>query len=147
MKAVFVFAALFVAWVVVYASGLWPWLGFANWTRSSFGAGNITIVGENRRGIDFGFDDFLFFEGQEVVIEYDVEVRRGSLWFHVFRLWDGELGDGSTHYVSETGKGTWTARIPKTGLYHITIDGSPTRGPCCGWDLSYNVSWGARPVW
>lgn len=146
MKVAAVLASLFAAWLGVYASGLWPWLGFANVTRRSTSAGNITIAGESRRGIDFGLDDFVFFEGQEVVIEYDAEVRKGSLRFHVFRLWDGELGDGSTHYVSETGKGAWTARIPATGLYHVSIEGSPTHGKCCGWDLSYNASWGARWV-
>jgi hypothetical protein len=146
VKAAAIVALLLVAWLGSYASGAWPWLGWASLTRSSFGAGNLTIVGENRRGLDLGFDDFVFFEGQEIVVEYDAVVRRGSLWFHVFRLWDGELGSGETHYVSETGKGTWTARVAKTGLYHVTIEGSPTRGECCGWDLSYDVKWGARPA-
>jgi hypothetical protein len=144
VKAVVLIGSLLVAWLGSYVSGLWPWLGSASITRSSISAGNITIAGESRRGLDIGFDDFVFFEGQEVVIEYDAEVRLGSLHFHLFRMWDGELGDGSSHYVSETGKGTWTAPIPKTGLYHLTIDGSPTRGRCCGWDLSYHVQWGAR---
>jgi hypothetical protein len=144
LKAAVIAAALLVAWLGSYVSGLWPWLGWASLTRSSVSAGNITIAGESRRGLDVGFNDFVFFEGQEVVIQYDAEVRRGSLWFYVFRQWDGELGDGSGHYVSESGAGTWTARIPKTGLYHVTIEGSPTRGNCCGWDLSYDVAWGAR---
>jgi hypothetical protein len=144
VKAAVIAVSLLLAWLASYVSGVWPWLGKASMTRSSVSAGNITIAGESRRGMDVGFDDFLFFEGQEVVIEYDAEVRRGSLWFHVFRMWDGQLGDGTGHYVSESGKGTWTARIPKTGLYHITIEGSPTRGKCCGWDLSYDAAWGAR---
>jgi hypothetical protein len=146
VKAAIVLTSLLVGWLASYATGVWPWLGFASLTRKSISAGNITIAGESRRGLDFGFDDFLLFEGQEVVIDYDADVRLGSLWFHVFRMWDGELGDGSGHYVSESGKGTWTARIPSTGLYHITIEGSPTRGKCCGWDLSYDVRWGARPA-
>jgi hypothetical protein len=144
LKAAVLIGSFLAGWLAIYGSGLWPWLGFVNMTRSSFGAGNLTIVGENRRGVDIGLDDFLFFEGQEVVIEYDAEVRKGSLWFHVFRMWDGELGEGSTHYVSESGKGTWTAPIAKTGLYHVAIEGSPTRGECCGWDLSYHATWGAR---
>jgi len=113
--------------------------------RSSFGAGNITIIGENRMGSEWGFDDFVFFDGQEVVIEYDAEIHAGSLWFHVFQPFDGEFGDGVTHYVTETGKGTWTTPITKTGYYHVSIEPTVVRGKGVGWDLSYSVKWGARP--
>jgi hypothetical protein len=144
VKAAVIIVSLLAGWLGSYFSGAWPWLGWASLTRSSFGAGNITIVGESRRGIDLGFDDFVFFEGQEVVVEYDVEVRAGSLWFHVFQPWNGVLGDGRSHYVSASGKGTWTMPVTDTGYYHVTIEGSPTRGPGRGWDLTYEVWWGAR---
>lgn len=144
MKAAFVIGWLLAAWLVSYGTGLWPWLGWASVTRSSFGAGNIAIVGENYRGVDLGLDDFVFFRGQEVVIEYDADVRAGSLWFHVFQPWDGLLGDGATYYVSESGKGTWTVPVRETGIYHITIEGSPLNGKGSGWDLTYDVRWGAR---
>ena len=49
MKVAAIFGSLLVAWLLVYASGAWPWLGFANFKRSSFGAGNITI---DRYGAD-----------------------------------------------------------------------------------------------
>jgi hypothetical protein len=144
MKAAVLAGWLFVTWLSCYWWGLWPWLGFASVTRSSFGAGSIAIVGENYRGFDVGLDDFVFYRGQEVVIEYDAEVRAGSLWFHVFQPWDGLLGDGATHYVSESGKGVWTVPVHETGLYHITIEGSPSFGKGSGWDLTYDVKWGAR---
>jgi hypothetical protein len=138
------FAALLVGWATTYVSGMFPWLGYASWTRSSFGAGGLTIVGESKRGFDVGPDDFLFVEGQEIFIDYDVSITAGSLWFHVFQPFDGVLGEGQTHYVTTSGKGTWTMPVEKTAIYHITIEPSPTKGPGRGWDISYEVAWGAR---
>jgi hypothetical protein len=138
--------ALLVAWVGAYAVGAFPWIGYAWLERSSHGLGPITIIGETRVGTEFGFDDFLFFKGQEVVIAYDADIRAGSLWFHVFNLYDGVLGDGRYHYVSESGRGEWTVPIARTGLYHITVDPSPVRGKGRGWDLTYTAWWGARPA-
>ncbi len=131
-------------WLVLYFTGLAPWLGYAWLTRSSFGAGPIGIIGENSAGTDIGPKTFLFFQGQEIVIDYDVEIRAGSLWFHVFQPYDGVLGDGRTHYVTKSGAGVWTMKVPETGIYHNTIEGSPVRGAGRGWDLDYTVWWGAR---
>ena len=141
MKAFLYFAAFFVGWAASYASGAWPWLGYASLTRSSFGVGPVTVIGENRRGIDVGLESFLFFEGQEIVIEYDAVIRTGSLWFYVFQPFDGEFGKGKSNYITQTGKGVWTHPIDETGYYKISIDASP-RGN--GYDLSYTVKWGAR---
>ncbi|MFN2427054.1 MAG: hypothetical protein ABR587_11485 [Candidatus Binatia bacterium] len=137
--------AVIVGWAGSYASGVWPWIGYAWLERSSFGAGNIRIIGEDRVGTQLGFDNFVFFEGQEIVIEYDVEIRRGSLWFHVFQPFDGKLGDGTTHYVTTSGRGTWTMPVTKTGYYHVTIEPSVTRGPGVGFEMGYTAKWGARP--
>ena len=131
-------------WFAAYFAGLAPWLGYASQSRSSFGVGPIGIIGENQSGTDMGFDDFLFFAGQEIVIDYDIDVRAGSLWFHVFQPFNGKLGDGATHYVTESSAGTWTMPVREMAIYHITIEGSPTRGPGRGWDLDYKVWWGAR---
>ena len=142
-------AALFVAiaiWLGAYASGAAPWLGYASVKSSSIGAGPISIIGETGSHATFGLDTFYFFAGQEIVIEYEAEIAAGSLWFHVFRPFDGTLGDGMTHYVTKSGAGTWTARIPESGLYAINIEPSPARGAGRGWDLSYSVWWGARPA-
>jgi hypothetical protein len=133
-------------WVASYALGAFPWLGYAWLARSSFGAGPIGIIGENRAGTSLGISTFLFFKGQEIVIDYDAEVRAGSLWFYVYNPFDGELGDGVAHYVTESGAGEWTVPITRTAIYHITIEGSPTRGKGRGWDLSYTAWWGARPA-
>ncbi|MFN2377858.1 MAG: hypothetical protein ABR538_15085 [Candidatus Binatia bacterium] len=137
--------AVLVGWLSSYWIGAWPWLGYAWLDRSSFGAGPVTIIGEDSMGTTLGFENFVFFEGQEVIIDYDVDIRAGSLWFHVFEPFDGTLGDGVSHYVTESGKGTWTMPVRKTAYYHVTIDPSPVKGPGKGWDLTYTVKWGARP--
>ena len=144
MRGLFYALAFLVGWATSYASGAWPWIGYASMTRSTFGAGPITIIGENRRGIDVGLENFCFFKGQEIVIDYDAEIRAGSLWFHVYRPFDGVLGDGPSLYITENAKGEWTVPIEATGYYHITIDGSPTKGRGRGYDISYTVKWGAR---
>jgi len=136
--------ALLVGWVASYASGAWPWLGYASMTRSTFGAGPVTIVGENRRGIDVGLETFYFVKGQEIVIEYDAEIRAGSLWFYVYRPLDGELGDGTSTHITASGKGVWTVPVEVSDFYHISIDGSVVKGQGHGYDISYTVKWGAR---
>lgn len=144
-KLILVGLGVVTAWSVAYATGVYPWLGQATLTRRSTALGRIAIAGEERRGWETGLDDFVFFRGQEVIVEYDVEIRSGSLWFHVFRPFDGVLGDGVGHYVTESGKGRWTMPVEETGYYHVTVEPSPLHGPGIGWDLSYAVRWGARP--
>jgi hypothetical protein len=145
-RAVLFFVVLVAAWLAAYASGAYPWLGHASWTRRSTTLGGLTIAGEERLGWQSGLDDFLFVRGQEVVIAYEADIRAGSLWFHVFRPLDGLLGDGSTHYVTKSGRGEWTMPVEETGYYHVNIEPTVVRGAGKGWDLSYSVSWGARPA-
>lgn len=144
MRIVGILVAALALWTGCYLTGISPWIGTAWMNRSSFGAGNITIVGENRMGTELGFSDFVFFEGQELVVAYDAEIETGSLWFHVFQPFDGTIGDGATHYVTESGQGEWTTRIPRTGYYHVTVEPSVLHGKGRGYDLSYSAWWGAR---
>lgn len=144
-RGIVAFALLLVAWLAVYATGVYPWLGYASLVRRSTSAGFLTIAGEERMGTEFGPDEFWFFRGQEIVIDYDAEIRAGSLVFHVFRPFDGKLGDGVQHFVERSGKGRWTMPVKETGWYHVSIDPSVVRGAGKGWDLSYTVQWGASP--
>ena len=146
VRALLLALVLAILWLAAYASGAWPWLGHASLTRRSTAAGAITIAGEERRGWEVGLDDFLFFRGQEIVIEYEAEIRAGSLHFHVFQPFDAALGDGPDHYVTTSGKGRWRALVEKTGYYHVNIEPSVVRGTGVGWDLSYVVTWGALPA-
>jgi hypothetical protein len=136
----------FTLWILAYATGAFPWLGYAWLNDKSMGAGPITVIGRTSYGTSFGIDDFLFFEGQEIVIDYDADIRAGSLYFYVFQPFDGTLGDGVSHYVARSGAGTWTKRIPKTAIYTIVIEPTVASGAGRGWDMSYSVRWGAWPA-
>lgn len=137
-------AAVLALWAAGYFAGAWPWLGYTWMSRSSFGAGPISVIGEDRAGTSLGLSDFLFLQGQEIVIGYDADITAGSLYFHVFQPYDGVLGDGESHYVTASGSGTWTWRVPKSGIYTVLIQPSVVRGAGRGFDLRYSAWWGAR---
>src|SRR5687768_18347126 len=101
-------------WAAAYAFGLFPWLGYAWLKRDWESSGRIFPSAETRIGTSFGLSTFLFFEGQEIVIDYDAEIRAGALWFYVYRPFDGELDDGVAHYLTRSGAGTWTTKVAKT---------------------------------
>ena len=121
-----------------------PWLGYAWLTRQSFGAGPFSVIGEDQAGTNFGISTFFFMSGQEVVIDYDAEIRAGSLFLYVHDLTKAGQGLGGSHFVTESGPGVWTYRIPRTGLYAITIEPSTAKGAGSGFDMSYSAWWGAR---
>lgn len=133
-------------WLVLYASGLFPWLGYAYLEKSSFGAGPVGVIGEDSAGTEWGLSTMVFVKGQEIVIEYDADIRAGSLWLYVYDVSKAIQGAGASQYIMQTGTGVWTWRVPKTGLYSISIGPSLTQGTGRGHDLSYSVWWGARPA-
>jgi hypothetical protein len=143
-------AALFVGtllvWAVLYFTGALPWLGYAWLKHDSFGAGPFSVAGEDRMGTSFGLDTFLFFRGQEIVVDYDAAIRTGSLMLYVYDMAKMGQGLGAQHFVTENGSGQWTTRIPRTGLYVISIRPSTAPGNPGGYDMSYRVWWGARPA-
>ena len=138
------FVAAFLIWGALYASGILPWLGYAWLTRQSFGAGPFSVIGEDQAGTNFGISTFFFMSGQEVVIDYDAEIRAGSLFLYVHDLTKAGQGVGGSHFVTESGAGVWTYRIPRTGLYAITIEPSTAKGAGSGFDMRYSAWWGAR---
>jgi len=136
-----------VLWVVLYATGIWPWFGYESWTRSSIAVGpGHFIIGEDRAGgsTGFGLGTFVFFKGQTIVVSYDVTIRRGCLWMHVWHLWDHGPNKSVTQCVATSGQGEWTVPVGATGFYAIIIDPSVIKGPGPGYDMDYTVWWGAR---
>ena len=123
-----------------------PSAGAVSWRRISARPSATVASAETRIGTSLGVSTFLFFEGQEIVIDYDAEIRAGALWFYVYRPFDGELGDGVAHYLTRSGAGTWTTKVAKTGIYSVTIEPTTVRSDDRGWDMSYGVWWGARPA-
>jgi hypothetical protein len=140
------FVAASLLWFALYASGVFPWLGYSWLKRDSFGAGPFGVIGENQAGTTFGLSTLLFFKGQEIVVDYDAEIRAGSLWFYVYDMTKIGQGGGASHYVTQSGTGVWTYAVPQTGFYKIAIGPSVVQGAGRGYDLSYSVWWGARPA-
>jgi hypothetical protein len=73
-------------------------------------------------------------------------VREGSLRIGVLDTF-GPVGD-KPHFVesvAESGSGEVAFAIPKTGIYSVYFDGSVLGdGEGSGYDIIYNVRWGAR---
>jgi hypothetical protein len=139
-----VLTALLALWALAYFSGVFPWLGYAWQKRDTFGVGPITVVGEDRAGARWGVSTFAFLKGQEIVVDYDADIRAGSLRFYVYDMTKSGQGAGAAHFVTETGAGVWTYRVPQTGVYAILIEPSVLHGVGRGYDVTYSVWWGAR---
>jgi hypothetical protein len=140
------FAVGLLLWLALYALGIFPWLGYASLQKSSFGAGPFSVVGEDSTGTEWGLSTMLFLKSQEIVIDYDADIRAGSLWLYVYDVSKTTQGSGVSYYVTKTEAGVWTYRVPASGLYTISIGPSLTQGVGHGYDLSYSVWWGARPA-
>jgi len=129
-------------WGLAYGAGLAPWLGYEQRTVRNIAIGPLTHAGRASAGFEFGLKTFLFLEGQEVFVDYDVEVRRGSLLVRVF---DETRFEHILHtHVAESGSGRVAVRIPRTGLYEVTLEPSTIEGPGKGYDLTYDATWGSH---
>jgi hypothetical protein len=140
--AVAAILGLAVLWGFAYGAGLVPWLGYEQRTVRNIAIGPLTHAGQSSAGFDIGLKTFLFLEGQEVFVDYDLEVRRGSL---VVRVFDETRFEHILHtHIAESGTGRVAVRIPRTGLYEVTLEPSTIQGPGKGYDLTYDATWGAR---
>ena len=132
-----------VVWAAAYFTGIFPWVGREGGTVKSFGAGRITIVGNQDNTSSLGFKTFYYWRGQEVMLHYDAEVRDGGL-----RIYLAEGGGLRQRVfdvvtVSKSGTGELSYRIPKSGFYTWSISPTVTAGGR-GYDLGYTAVWGAR---
>ncbi|MCC6469617.1 MAG: hypothetical protein IT563_14940 [Alphaproteobacteria bacterium] len=134
---------LFCAWALLYLTGLFPYLGYkSNTERFDSMFDNPSHLGWTAvTGLDAWPETFLLFTGQEVFIDYRVDIRRGSLWLFVrpWASWDF----ATQERVTESGHGRLVHRVASTGLYHIVAQPSNARGPGRGYDLTYTATWGA----
>ena len=134
--ALLVVAALAV-FGAAYAAGLITTLGYEKKTVTFSGYGTGT-----KSGGGVGLKHMVFFEGQTFFARYDATVREGSLRIGILETF-GPIGD-KPHFVKAielSGQGEVTYRIPKTSVYSVYFEGSPSGR---GYDLSYTMRWGAR---
>ncbi|MCC7049881.1 MAG: hypothetical protein IT562_24450 [Alphaproteobacteria bacterium] len=130
-------------WALLYLTGLFPYLGYKSNTEtfdSMFD--NPSHLGWTAStGLDVGPETFLFFAGQEVFIDYRVDVRRGSLWLYVrpYVSWNS----ATQEHITASGHGRLVHRVASTGLYYVVAQPSNARGPGSGYDITYTATWGA----
>lgn len=142
ITAITVVGLVLILWLVAFLSGFAPWLGYKDKTYRNISAAQITVAGRSSSGIAIGPRTFPFLEGQEVFVDYDVELRRGALLISVFDLAEFEHVLWQT--VTHSGSGTAALRIPRSGLYSISVEPSVVGGVGPGYDLDVSAVWGAR---
>ena len=135
-------ALVVVLWALAYLTGLAPWLGYVDKTHRDASGVGLSVAAGTVSGGGFGPTTFAFLEGQEVFVDYDIEIRRGALKIYVFN-YDG-LEDVLWQTVTNSGSGTASVRIPETGLYKIVIEPTVVGGTGRGYDLDISATWGAR---
>ena len=129
-------------WLGAYLSGLAPWLGYLDKSYRNLSAGGVEIAGQSVSGGGFGANDFAFLEGQEVYVDYDLDIRRGAVLINV--LESAAMEHVLWQTVTISGSGTASVRIPRTGLYHISIEPTVVGGVGRGYDVDIFATWGAR---
>ena len=129
-------------WLTGYFIGIFPWLGYRTATESNFGVGKVQFVGNNKAGLTLGITKLPLMRGQKLYVNYDVDIKTGSLQIWLYR--PGFYGSGHRVRISQSGKGKVTFPVKVTGLYKLQLRGwSDNKGR--GWDLSYTATWGA--IW
>ncbi len=136
---------VFVCWVAAYATGLFPWIGRESVTVSSFGAGKISIIGNQKRSNSIGFKQFYYWQGQQVMLSYSADIEAGGLRAYLVRGAGLDVDPSDIVTISESGVGELVRTIPQSGFYRWSIGPTVTRGSK-GYDLSYTAAWGARPA-
>ena len=124
--------------------GLIETLGFERDSKSFH-----TFVSTKGGGFGLGLKYFYLREGQVAFVDYDAEVRRGSLRLGLHKM-GAPVGQGPhfVHQVARSGSGRAEFAIPESGLYKFTFDGSVLDGETGGavYDVSYEIRWGVRGV-
>jgi hypothetical protein len=133
--------AALACWVAAFATGLFPWLGYASRSGRSISIGPFPVGEANPGGLRFGLSNFLFVAGQTIVLSYDAKIADGCLSMHVWRVFSPSKPADFNQCVTASGKGEWTVPVSATGIYHIFVTPRPIKGR---WDMSFSVWWGAK---
>ncbi len=107
-----------------------------------------TFVSTRGNGFGLGLKYFYLREGQVAFVDYDAEVRQGSLRLGLHKL-GAPIGQGPhfVHKVERSGSGRAEFVIPESGIYKFYFDGSVLGGEPTGsavYDVSYEILWGVR---
>ena len=124
-----------------YQTGVFETLGYES---KSIKGGGFTST---KSGMSLGVTTMYFFKGQTVFVDYDAEVKAGSLWIKVYPLTAMLDADAwLRHKVESTEKGTANFEVEKSGWYRLDWDGTVLgKSPAgSGYDIDYTLTWGVR---
>ncbi len=136
----FAFAAIFLL-VAAFGTGAVETLGYESRTRTF---GNFSGT---KSGYALGFKQFYYRAGQEFFAEYDADIRTGALDIRLMKSWTPiDRAPNFEETILEDGQGEVRFRIPESGFYTATFEGSVLGADhsTSGYDVSYTVRWGAR---
>jgi hypothetical protein len=120
-------------WLLAYISGLFPYLGYYNYSRD----GMLVSYAPT------GLRNMVLFKGQEAFIHYDVDSKPGfdGTVYVDIRPWPALDGTPAMRTISGTQTGTVKVTIPETGLYRFYHGTGPM---AYREDMTYSVTWGAK---
>jgi len=124
-----------------YQTGMFETLGYES---KSIKGGGFT---SNQTGTSLGIKTMYFFKGQTVFVDYEAEVKAGSLWIRFYSLTSMlDAGTWLRHKVESTAKGTATFAVEESGWYRLDWDGTVLgKSPAgSGYDIDYTLTWGMR---
>ena len=128
-------------WFFAYGTGVFPYLGKKVWTER-WAATPLVVVSDGvANGMNVGTRRFVFLKGQRIFVDYDLKrLTHGSLDVHIVQVGKIEAGGAGFKRVDRIGRGRVELVAPATGIYAISVKGSPDKN---GYDLSYSATWGA----
>ena len=124
-----------------YQIGIFETLGYESKTIKG---GGFTST---QSGSSLGLTTMYFFKGQTVFVDYEAEVKAGSLGIRFYRLTSMLDADAwLRHKVESTGKATATFAVKESGWYRLDWEGTVLgKSPAgSGYDIDYTLTWGMR---
>ncbi len=124
-----------------YQIGIFETLGYESKTIKG---GGFTST---KSGMSLGVTTMYFFKGQTVFVDYEAEVKAGSLWIKFYNLTSMLDADAwLRHKVESTEKGTAIFPVEESGWYRLDWDGTVLgKSPAgSGYDIDYTLTWGVR---
>jgi len=126
-------------------------LGYQTGMLETLGYESKTVKGggftSTQSGMSLGLTTMYFFKGQTVFVDYEAEVKAGSLWIRFYSLRSMLDADAwLRHKVESTEKGTAIFAVKESGWYRLDWEGTVLgkSPPGSGYDIDYTLTWGVR---
>jgi hypothetical protein len=132
--------------VGTYALGFSDEIGYRSGRYRSWELARLGVIPFHQRfswSIGFGTRTFFVQEGQQIEVDYDVDIRLGWASVVVTKWPIPDLDALSYRSVSESESGVFRYTVPDSGFYKVQLrPGLHRRDP--GYDIAYTMRWGAR---